>query len=215
MKKKIKDHLPALILMIVLITLDQITKMIARNALSDGPYVIIDGVFELKLLFNTGVAWGMFNSSSVAVSAFALVIMALVVFVYIKIPLDNKRLKILRILMVLIFAGAAGNIIDRVFYSAVTDFLYFKLIDFPVFNVADCYVTVSGILTAILLLTYYRDEDLAFLSLTKKSVSGLKEDKKDDTAGQDHKEDTTGQDGIIKDEENIPEESDTVDKGIK
>lgn len=168
MKEKIRNYVPALILMIVLIALDQVTKIIARNTLTDSSAVVINGVLEFKLIFNTGVAWGMFGSTPVVISIFAVLIMAVVAFVYIKTPKDNKRLRALRIMLILIFSGAAGNIIDRIFMSSVTDFIYFSLIDFPVFNIADCYVTVAGILTAILLIFYYKEEDLGFLGFKKK-----------------------------------------------
>ena len=69
---------------------------------------------------------------------------------------------------VLLGAGAVGNLIDRMVQSYVVDFLYFKLIDFPIFNVADCYVTAGAILLAILILFVYKDEELGFLSLKKK-----------------------------------------------
>ena len=59
-------------------------------------------------------------------------------------------------------------------YSYVVDFLYFKLIDFPVFNVADCYVTVGAVLLAVLILFVYKEEELGFLSL--KRQEGKKKD---------------------------------------
>ena len=61
-------------------------------------------------------------------------------------------------------AGAFGNLIDRVFRGYVVDFFYFKWIDFPVFNVADIYVTVTMILLLILILFFYKEEDLDFLN---------------------------------------------------
>ena len=168
MKNRIKQYIPTLIFMIALIVLDQVTKLIARSALADSSVAVIEGVFEFKLVYNTGVAWGMFGQSPVVITLIALIIMSVVAFVYFKIPVENKRLRFLRILLVLIFSGAAGNIIDRLCVDAVTDFLYFKLINFPVFNVADIYVTVSGILVAILLIFYYKDEDLDFLKFKRK-----------------------------------------------
>ena len=168
MKNRIKQYIPTLIFMIALIVLDQVTKLIARSALADSSVAVIEGVFEFKLVYNTGVAWGMFGQSPVVITLIALIIMAVVAFVYFKIPVENKRLRFLRILLVLIFSGAAGNIIDRLCVDAVTDFLYFKLINFPVFNVADIYVTVSGILVAILLIFYYKEEDLDFLKFKRK-----------------------------------------------
>ena len=74
----------------------------------------------------------------------------------------------LKVCLTLICAGAAGNFIDRVAMGYVVDFLYFKLIDFPIFNVADCYVTVSTIALAFLLFRYYSDEDLEVLKPTRK-----------------------------------------------
>ena len=67
--------------------------------------------------------------------------------------------KDIRLLIVLILSGAVGNMIDRIRYQYVIDFLYFKWIDFPVFNIADCYVTVGFILLIILILFKYKDED--------------------------------------------------------
>ena len=73
----------------------------------------------------------------------------------------------MRLVAVFLAAGAVGNLIDRMRYSYVVDFLYFKLIDFPVFNVADCYVTVGAVLLAVLILFVYKEEELGFLSLKR------------------------------------------------
>ena len=72
----------------------------------------------------------------------------------------EKKFLPLRICAVLIMAGAYGNCIDRIRYGYVVDFFYFKLIDFPIFNVADIYVTVSVAAVIILLFFYYKEEDL-------------------------------------------------------
>ena len=60
-------------------------------------------------------------------------------------------------------AGAFGNLIDRVFRGYVVDFFYFKWIDFPVFNVADIYVTLSAIALIIVVLFYYKEEDFSLI----------------------------------------------------
>ena len=60
----------------------------------------------------------------------------------------------------LILSGAFGNCIDRIRLNYVVDFLYFKLINFPIFNVADIYVTVAAFLLVILILIYYKEDDL-------------------------------------------------------
>ena len=50
----------------------------------------------------------------------------------------------------------------------VVDFLYFKLINFPIFNVADCYVTIAAACLVLLIMIYYKDEDMACFALKKK-----------------------------------------------
>ena len=65
-----------------------------------------------------------------------------------------------RNIIIFLSAGAIGNYIDRVSNNYVVDFIYFSLIDFPVFNVADIYVTVAIFFLLILILFYYKDEDL-------------------------------------------------------
>ena len=79
----------------------------------------------------------------------------------------EKKYLYLDYIIVLVVAGAIGNHIDRVINNYVVDFIYFSLINFPVFNIADCYVTVSMILLLILILFYYKDEDLEEI---KKSI---------------------------------------------
>ena len=83
----------------------------------------------------------------------------------------NKRFLILRILILLIAAGAVGNFIDRIRQGYVVDFFYFKLINFPIFNVADIYVSVGMVILALLIFFYYKDEDLACLLQGKEKRS--------------------------------------------
>ena len=67
-----------------------------------------------------------------------------------------------------LFAGAVGNLIDRIKDGFVVDFLYFELIDFPVFNVADIYVTCSVFVLFLLVMFKYKDADFEFLKSSKK-----------------------------------------------
>ena len=88
-----------------------------------------------------------------------LIISVFIIWFYLHVPMTKKLLP-LRICAVFIFSGAIGNFIDRLKLGYVVDFFYFKLIDFPVFNVADIYVTVGTFILAFLLLFYYKEEDL-------------------------------------------------------
>ena len=88
-----------------------------------------------------------------------LIFLVIVGILYHNIPL-TKRFTPIRIVAVLIIAGAIGNMIDRVVHQYVIDFFYFKLINFPIFNVADIYVVVACILFILLMLFYYKEEEL-------------------------------------------------------
>lgn len=145
--------------------LDQFTKYLAVLHLkSDGPLSLIDGVFELRYLENRGAAFGMLQDRQYVFVAGALIVCALVAVLYGRMPRTGRYVP-LRVCAVLLCAGAVGNMIDRVRLNYVIDFLYFRLIDFPIFNVADCYVVAACIAFAILILFYYReDDDFSFLS---------------------------------------------------
>jgi signal peptidase II len=156
----------ALSAVFVLTLLDQITKILAADRLMDGPFVIIKGVFELRYLENRGAAFGMLQNQRVFFLVLTVVFLAVITYIYLKIPADRKYLP-LRILAIVVTAGAIGNFIDRLTLVYVRDFLYFSLIDFPIFNVADIYVTVSAFVFFVLVLTYYKDSDLEFLSEKK------------------------------------------------
>ncbi len=156
-----------LLYLIILIALDQLTKYFAVTQLKKEPITIIPNVFKLLYHENTGAVWGILSNQTGLLIVFSSIIMIAMVFFYFKIP-DNKRYNFLRIVLVFITAGAIGNLIDRIFRKYVVDFLYFELIDFPIFNVADCYVTVASIALIILFIFYYKDEDFEFLNKKKK-----------------------------------------------
>ena len=71
--------------------------------------------------------------------------------------------------MVLLTSGAVGNMIDRAVQGYVVDFLYFSLIDFPIFNVADCYVVTAAVLLVLLTGFYYKEGELDFFSGKEKA----------------------------------------------
>ncbi len=158
-ENKLKSVIILLCMAAVLITLDQTTKSMVRSAFGDGSsFSIIDGVLRLCFTKNSGAAWGIFNEH-VNILAVVSVVLSVGLFVcYIRLPM-TKRYRPLRYTLIFVIAGAVGNGIDRIFSNYVTDFIYFELIDFPVFNVADCYITIGMILLVILLLFYYKDED--------------------------------------------------------
>lgn len=165
--KNVKSYIIALICVILAVFLDQWTKMLAVLHLKEQkPFVIIPGVFELQYLENRGAAFGIFQNKQIVFMIGAVLIFLVIGFFYGKIP-HSKRFYLMRVCAVLICAGAVGNLIDRLRFNYVVDFFYFSLIDFPIFNVADCYVVVSCFLFAFLILFYHTEEELNCFSLKK------------------------------------------------
>lgn len=158
--KRYTHYLAALIGAAILTIIDQVTKhIVLMNLKGNEPFVIWEGVFQLEYLENRGAAFGLFQNQRIFFLASAAIISIVVVIFYLRVPM-NRRFLPLRLCAVGIIAGAWGNCIDRIRLNYVVDFLYFKLIDFPIFNVADIYVTVSTFMLAILICFYYKEEDL-------------------------------------------------------
>ena len=162
-KKRISSIIIYLVGVVVLTFIDQITKVMAVDALKGkAPFEIISVVFEFYYLENKGAAWGVMSGARIFFLVLTVVIVALIIYVSAKMP-HNKRMLPLRIVLIVLSAGAIGNFIDRLYLGYVRDFIYFKLINFPIFNVADIYVTVSVIVFAILILFVYKEEEFSFL----------------------------------------------------
>ena len=159
-----KKHIRIFTLIIILIAFDQLTKIWALSNLKGSFGIsLIPGVFELQYLENRGAAFGILQDHQIFFVLITIVAAILLTYVYIKMP-DHKKYTPLRVCYVLLMAGAFGNMIDRTIRGYVVDFFYFKLIDFPIFNVADIYVTVTMVFLLLLILFYYKEEDLLFLS---------------------------------------------------
>ncbi|MEY8337288.1 signal peptidase II [Lachnospiraceae bacterium 62-35] len=172
MSQKIKQLFSIICSILILIGLDQWTKQLAVDRLKGkNPFVLWNGVFELRYLENRGAAFGMLQGKQSFFFLVALAVLAAAIFFFLRLPCSRHYLP-LGICGSGIVAGAVGNMIDRVSQGYVVDFLYFSLIDFPIFNVADCYVTIGAGLLAFLVLIYYKDEDFAVFSLKKGGRAG-------------------------------------------
>ncbi len=159
-----KKHIRIFSLIIILIIVDQLTKLWALADLRGSVGIsVIPDVFELQYLENRGAAFGILQDHQILFLLITVVAAAVLTYIYVRIP-DGKKYMPLRTCYVLLMAGAFGNMIDRAVRGYVVDFFYFKLIDFPIFNVADIYVTVTMVLLMWLILFYYKEEDLGFLS---------------------------------------------------
>lgn len=123
---------------------DQLTKYFVRKHMAVGELREFFGLVKLHHVHNTGIAFGLFKGAGVVVIA-ATAIIALGVFVYV-LRLPAMRWSIL-IAAAGIAGGAAGNLLDRLRLSFVTDFL--EVPHWPTFNVADCLIVVGVIWIAL------------------------------------------------------------------
>ena len=156
---KTKTYVIGVVSIIIGIILDQYTKFLAVAHLKEETIVLWENVFELHYLENRGAAFGMMQGQQSFFLITGCIMLLLGTVLYIRLPHITRYLP-LRACIVLIISGAIGNMIDRMRLSYVVDFLYFKLIDFPIFNVADIYVTVAAILLILLVLFYYSEEEI-------------------------------------------------------
>lgn len=145
---------------ILLLVLDQFTKYLASTYLKDGHSIIlVKGVFQLHYLENRGAAFGMMQGMKPWLVAGTFLMLILMIIVYWKSPME-KKFKWARFILILLTAGALGNLVDRLALDYVVDFFYFELINFPIFNVADIYVSCGMVLLVLFFLFYYKDEDI-------------------------------------------------------
>lgn len=132
-----------------LVALDQVTKLAAVHYLYPSNTVSIwDGVLEFTYCENRGIAWGLLQNQRwlVLVATGIMLLFVLVVLMTGRF----KNSKLISIGGTMILAGGVGNLIDRVFNGFVIDFIhYYKWFDFPVFNIADCCVTIGAVLVLI------------------------------------------------------------------
>ena len=159
-ENRMKHYIIAVITVILTVILDQWTKHLAVLHLKEqNPFIIIDGIFQLRYLENRGAAFGLLQDQRIFFYFSTLIITIMVVWLYAHVPMTKKYLP-LRVCSIFVLAGGIGNLIDRVRLNYVVDFFYFELIDFPIFNVADIYVTVSMFVLCFLIFFYYKEEDL-------------------------------------------------------
>lgn len=173
-KSKIKWLYIFLLMMILAVTFDQITKyLVLQNLKGKEAFSIIDGVLELQFFSNTGIAWSMLEGQILFILFTGIILLAVVLFCVIKLP-DHKKFHIIYILTGILTGGAIGNMIDRIRLGYVVDFIYFSIINFPIFNVADMCIVISIIIIGILFLFVYKEEDLSFLNFKQKKFRQVK-----------------------------------------
>ena len=171
-KKRIFDKKIVMdtVIAVLLVLADRALKIYAVTRLKEHPSIsLINGILELTYLENTGAAFGLLKGQKYFFILVGTVIFLSIVYLIFKMP-RKKKFDAAHIALSLIAAGAVGNMTDRILYDYVIDYIYFSVIRFPIFNVADIYVTVATIMLIILLLFVYKEDDLNFLRFKEKRL---------------------------------------------
>lgn len=159
------DILPV-VLLVFFILLDQITKTCCKNLAENHEWsstTVIEGFFYFYYTKNTGAAFSFLAGVSWGQTFFLiLTAVALVLFFVFYVYISKNNYRWMRVSMVFVIAGTIGNFIDRLAYGFVVDFLSFIFgsYHFPVFNLADVFITIGVIMIVINYL--FIDKDALF-----------------------------------------------------
>ena len=157
-------------ILILCIASDRILKYYAINKLKDHPNkAIINGILEFRYLENSGAAFGLLKGQKSFFILVAVIILLAIVYAIIKMP-SKKHFYGAHITLAFIAGGAIGNLIDRIMYGYVVDYIYFSVIRFPIFNLADAFVSVFTLLLLLLILFFYSEDDFNFLKFKEKKL---------------------------------------------
>ncbi|MEK4861893.1 signal peptidase II [Staphylococcus sp. FSL W8-0774] len=151
MKKKYYTGI-SLFVVIFILVIDQITKWIIASSMKIGDsYEVIPNFLNITSHRNNGAAWGILSGKMFFFYIITVIILIMLVLFFIK---EAKYNLFMQLAVSLLFAGALGNFIDRLFNGEVVDFIDTNIFgyDFPIFNIADSSLTIGVILIIIALL---------------------------------------------------------------
>ena len=140
----------------VLVALDAISKYLAKQSLEFGEMVPMIPSLDLLLVFNSGVAFSMLDFNN-AFTSYGLLIIGFVLVGYLYLMLRKEEVIINYWALILIIAGALGNLLDRLIDGVVTDFLYLHIDEFSffIFNIADAFISIGAAIFIIAELQKY------------------------------------------------------------
>ena len=138
----------------LIVLLDFVTKRIVSGSMKLYESIpVIKNVFNITYVKNTGASFGMMSGARWFFVAVTLILICAVIFYTVKNKIHDK---LFLLSASFVIGGGIGNLIDRIATGAVVDFFDFCLIDFAIFNVADCFVVVG----VILIVLYYILDDI-------------------------------------------------------
>jgi len=136
-----------IILATAIFILDQVVKNIVRSDILIGETIpLINGVFHITHVVNSGAAFGVLGNATWLLIILSILIIGGVIYI-----IESRKFDCIwqRLGLAFTLGGALGNLMDRIVFRQVTDFLDFRLINFPVFNIADIFIVVGAIILII------------------------------------------------------------------
>lgn len=149
-----------IILSTILVIIDQVSKIIVINNLTNNKSVeVIKSFFYLTYTNNTGAAFSILTGKRILLILVSLIVIGILIY-YIKKTKIEKKIN--KIALSLVIGGSIGNLIDRIIKGAVIDFLDFKIFgyNYPIFNLADTFIVLGVFL---LLIGMFRKEEKKWL----------------------------------------------------
>ena len=127
---------------LIVILIDRLTKILAVSLGLGNEVIIIKKIFSITCAYNYGAAWSIFMGHTIGLIIITLIVLLLIYFFFIKNKVINKKDAIIYGLLI---GGIVGNLIDRIIYGYVIDFLDFTIFgyDYPIFNIADSMIVIS------------------------------------------------------------------------
>lgn len=148
----IKKYIYKILIILGIVTADQVTKFL----LDGKDFVVINNVLSFSSSHNTGAAWSMFDGQMLLFIGGAFVFL-IVMFLFDYFQKDQTKLYTLGFSIIL--AGAIGNLIDRIAFGYVRDFIKTEFINFPIFNIADIALVCGAILFSVYILFFAELDD--------------------------------------------------------
>ena len=146
--KFIKKNIFYFSFILIIFLVDRTTKLLILRKSQNLDYldIPISSFLNLNLVWNKGIAFGLFSFNQNNLYNLLTLIISIIVIVILKIIINSYGIK--KYGLIMIFGGALGNLFDRIFYKAVPDFIDFHIGEFHwfVFNVADIFITIGVII---------------------------------------------------------------------
>ena len=157
--KRFSSKFTSIAIVILTVILDTLSKNLAILSLKDTgsvDYAVFPNILHFTYHENRGAAFGMLSDSRwIFMTISTVAILAIAAYLF----LNKENSPLLSISLSLILGGGIGNMIDRVFLGYVVDFINFKIINFPIFNLADTFVTLGAFLMILYMFKSEKSKD--------------------------------------------------------